>query len=204
MMMSILFRKIKTARRIGLLRVLHVGLDRFFLSILARIYKFDPWHSAAPLSARPYRHTVARLVNELHPVTVVEVGCGLGGVLSFINAAERYGYDIDEGAIRAARFLRSKKITFVHGDLSVVSLAHIDVLVLVNWIHEISPQFLEDILTPLLPRTHYLLLDAIDPDGPSGYRYKHDFAFLGPHARRLSVTRPRGEGRSFHLFEVNA
>ena len=113
-------------------------------------------------------------------------------------------YDVDEGVIRAARFLHGKKITFIHGDLSVVSLKDIDVLILVNWIHDISPQLLEELVAPVLSRTHYLLLDAIDPDEPSGYSHKHDFAFLGERARCLSVTRYPEEGRSFQLFEVIA
>jgi SAM-dependent methyltransferase len=202
-MIRVFFRKLKTANRIGLLQAFRVGLDRIFLIILARIYNFHPWPASAPISARPYKHIIARLVNDLKPVTVVVVGCGLGGILSLINAAERYGFDIDEGVILVSRFIRDKKITFVHGDLSVVSLEHIDVLVLVNWIHEISPQLLEELLTPLLPRTLYPLLDAIDPDGPSGYKYKHDFAFLSSLAQRRLITRPPDEGRSFHLFEVS-
>ncbi len=203
-MVNILFRKFKTARRIGLLRSARIGIDRVYLGALARIYKFNPWHVEAPTSARGYRNTVAELVNQLSPTTVVEVGCGLGYVLSLIDATQRFGYDVDEGVIKAARFIHGKKISFVHGDLSAVSLPKIDVLVLINWIHELSPAELERLMAPLFSRTRYLLLDAIDADGPSGYRYKHDFAFLNQRARRLSVTRPPNEGRSFHLFEVVA
>ena len=175
-----------------------------FLLILSRIYKFGSWHAEAPVSARSYRHTVAKVVNDLNPKTVVEVGCGLGYVLALVTAAQRYGYDVDDGAIKAARFLHGKTITFVHGDLSSVALLRIDVLILVNWIHELSPATLETLLLPLLPRLRYLLLDAIDIDNSSGYRFKHDFAFLESRAERLSVTRTTNEGRSFQLFKVIA
>lgn len=201
-MKSVLFRKIATVRRLGLLRALRIALDRLFLRALARIFHFHRWHAEAPTSARPYRNTVGRLVNELKPRSVVEVGCGLGSILSRVQAAERYGYDIDEAVIRAARFLRCKKITFLQGSLSAVSLKRIDVLILVNWIHEIAPESLGAQIAPLLPRVRFLLLDAIDADGPSGYRYKHDFAFLQGKARRISITRSPNEERSFHLFEV--
>ena len=196
------FRKIQTANRLSLLRSLRIGIDRLVLTGLARIYKFDPWHAQAPASARAYRRTVAHVVNELKPATVVEVGCGLGYVLALIHAPQRYVYDVDEGVIRAARLLHGRRIAFPHGDLLSVSLAHIDVLILVNWIHEISAKRPEGLMAPLLPRTRFLLLDAIDPQASSGYRYKHDFAFLLPHARRLSVTRPLDEDRSFHLFRI--
>lgn len=190
--------------RIGLVRSVRIRLDLLFLSVLARAYGFHPWHAQSPTSARPYRKTVASLVNALSPQTVVEVGCGLGYVLRLVDAPFRQGYDPDEGAIRAARFLHGRKITFVHGDLTSVSVPHIDVLILVNWIHEISPEELQRLLVPLLVRTSYLILDAIDPTESSGYRFKHDFAFLDSLAQRISVTRPPNEGRTFQLFKVMA
>lgn len=198
-----LTRKMANVRRIGLLRFLQIGGDRLFLRALAWKFHFHPWHADAPTSARPYRHIVAGIVNELKPTSVVEVGCGLGMILRLVQAPQRHGYDLDEGVIRAARFLHRDSIAFHHGDLSSVSLPRIDVLILVNWIHEISPEALENLLTPLLPRTGCLLLDAVDPDGPPGYRFKHDFSFLDRKAERLSVTRPPDEGRSFHLFQVH-
>lgn len=197
-------RKIEGIRRFGLRRSIRIEVDRIILRALALKFKFHPWHAEAPISARPYRCVVARIVNELKPVSVVEVGCGLGMILRLVEAPKRYGYDVDVGAIRAARFLHGDTITFSTGDLATVDLKEIDVLILVNWIHEISPMLLHEQLRPLLSRTRYLLLDALDPDGPTGYRFKHDFKFLDRSCRRLSVTCPPNEGRSFHLFEVHA
>jgi SAM-dependent methyltransferase len=185
-----------------LVRTARITIDQSALALLQRVFRFDPWHVEAPLSARPYRSLVAALVNALRPTTVVEVGCGLGTILSLIEAPTRVGYDRDPGAIRAARFLRGRRIRFVQGDLSSVTETTVDVLILVNWIHEISPDELADRLLPLLPRTRYLVLDALDPDGPAGYAYKHDFAFLQGRARCRSVTRPVNEGRTFRVYEV--
>lgn len=197
------FRRIfRNLRQKGIRRTGRILVDRTCLRLLQKVYGFHPWHADAPLSARPYRRVVAQIVNGLKPQCVVDVGCGLGSILALVNAPDRYGYDIDAGAIKAARFLRSQDITFVHGDMGTVSQPHIDVLILVNWIHEISPTQLEKWLIPLLPRTTYLLLDAIDPDGPEDYRFKHDFKFLGSKARSVSIRRPTNECRSFHLYEV--
>ena len=90
----------------------------------------------------------------------------------------------------------------MQGDISSVSQPHIDVLILVNWIHEVSPDELGRLIVPLLPRVRYLVLDAIDPDESSGYRFKHDFMFLASRAQRISVTRPPNEGRTFQMFKV--
>lgn len=200
--MRIVRRKLATVRRVGVLRTLRCSVSRIWLGLLAMYFRFDPWYACAPYSCRTYKQTVVDLVNSLSPHTVVEIGCGLGELLCRIHAPRRYGYDIDQGVIRAARFLHCSKISFIHGDAAKVEQDGIDVLILVNWIHSQSPAELAVLLNPLLLKASYLVLDAIDPDGPASYRYKHDFAFLESKAERLSVTRPLDEPRSFHLFRV--
>lgn len=188
--------------QLGLTRAVRISIDTAALRVLQRLYGFNRWHTDAPLSARPYRRTVAGVVNGLNPDCVVEVGCGLGVVLSLVRAPHRYGYDTDGAAIRAARLIRSRIIVFREGDMSSVDQPKIDVLVLVNWIHEFSPQQLADWLEPLLPRTRFLLLDAIDANNLLSYRYSHDFAFLAKKTNLISETRAEGEGRRFMLYEV--
>lgn len=197
-----LIGKLTDISNVGVARSLRIVVDRALLKILALFYGFHPWHADSPNSARLYRNTVAEMVSDLHPDVVVEVGCGLGGIISNIHAVDRYGYDIDEGVIKAARFLHGKKVSFICGELTSIDLPRIDVLILVNWIHEVSPASLEEMLTAILPRTHYLVLDAIDADNSYGYLYKHDFEFLAQQAKRLSTVRHPDEGRSFQLYEV--
>jgi hypothetical protein len=206
-MYQVLLRKFRTLKSEietrGWLRVGRITLDRAAIFLLARVFDFPPsWHP--PLSARPYRRTVAGIINTLEPHTVCEVGCGLGSILVLVKATQRCGYDADAGVIRAARLIRSGRIRFRQGSIADISESGIDVLVLVNWIHEVSPGELAAQLWPQLPRTKYLLLDAIDPDNDFGYRFKHDFAFLAGRAERISTTRHPGEGRSFQLFRVTA
>lgn len=202
--MSGIYQQFVVARKLGVYGLIRCGFDRIFLGILSRYFKCDPWHASAPFFCRPYKKTVVDLVNGLSPKIVVEVGCGLGDLLSRVNAVERFGYDIDLGVVRAARFLHGKKIRFTFGDASKIAQESIDVLIMVNWIHEISPEQLNELLRPLFPITRYLLLDAVDVSAPDSYRYKHDFSFLRGFAERISVTRPPDEARSFHVFKVVA
>ena len=190
------------ARRMGLLRLVRCRFDLLWLRVLQRHFEFDPWHALAPYACRSYKRLVVDIVNRLAPGTVVEIGAGLGELLAHIDAPRRFGYDIDPGVVRAARFLHRRGITFVHGDATQVIDAPIDVLILVNWIHNLSSNELSELLEPLMPRTTYLLLDAIDLDGPSSYRYKHTFDFLNGNADLVSITRAPDEPRSFHLFRV--
>jgi hypothetical protein len=197
-------RKFSIVKRAGPLNYLRCRVDRIWLGFLVLYFKFDPWHASAPYSCRKYKQTVVNLVNSLSPHTVVEIGCGLGDLLCRIHATRRYGYDVDQGVIRAAHFLHGREISFIHGNAAQVEQGSMDVLILVNWIDHLSPTDLADLLEPLLSKARYLVLDAIDPDGPNSYRYKHDFAFLEGKTERLSVTRAPDEPRSFHLFRVIA
>ena len=180
----------------------NIFFESLALKLLQQMYGFHPWHASSPLSARPYRFTVAEMVNEVKPEIVIEVGCGLGSILSLVQAKTRHGYDVDKGVVQAAKILRSKTINFTCGDMTCVEAAQIDVLILVNWIHDFSPDQLEIWLLPLLPRTRYLLLDAIDPENPAGYSFAHDFFFLQGLVRQVLTRRVNGEGRRFILYEV--
>jgi len=177
-------------------------LDCAFLALLTYCFKCDSWHASAPYSNRPYKKTVVNLVNSLAPRCVVELGCGFGDIIYRVKAEHRYGYDIDEGAIRIARLLHGRRVNFICGEASSIEQKAIDVLILVNWIHVLSPTELESLLLPLLPKTQFLVLDAKDPGGSSICPYKHDFAFLRNRAERTSITPAPDEQRKFHLFKV--
>jgi len=190
----------KMMREIGFLRTSRITADKIALKLLQKVYGFYTVHVITPLSARPYRHVVAKLANDLKPRCVVEVGCGLGIILSLIKAPDRFGYDVDEGAIKAARLLR-RGVSFSHGDITTVSQQPIDVLILVNWMHEYSPEQLDIWFSPMLSRTSYLLMDAIDPDAPEYYRYRHDFKFLGTRVRHVATRPIPNEKRKIILYE---
>jgi SAM-dependent methyltransferase len=194
-------------RAAALRRVLRCRIDRVWLAALRTVFEFDSWHVSAPFSCRPYKGQVVELANSLQPKTVVEVGCGLGDILRRISARERFGFDTDSGVIRAARFLHRSSAHWIQGDAACVGNAvpidrSIDCLIMVNWIHNLSPQELAAVLLPLLGRTHFLILDAIDINGPETYKHKHDFRFLSGFTQRVSVVRPANEPRSLILFEV--
>jgi len=204
---SLIGRGVK-AYRVGGWATVRCRIDRVWLGALHRLFGFDPWHASAPYSCRPYKRTVVELANSLQPATVVEIGCGLGDIVSRIRAAALFGFDRDARVIRAARFLHGNRVRWIHGDGSCIQRTlpdglTIDCLVMVNWIHDLSSERLRALLLPLLPRVRYLLLDSIDADGPDSYRYKHDFAFLASLTSRVSVTRAPGEPRSLVVFAVS-
>ncbi len=181
--------------------------EQAWLRGVRRVFKFDSWHCQAPYHCRPYKQKIVELANSVRPEVVAEVGCGLGDILRRVTAAERFGFDVDPAVIRAARALHGGGIHWIHGDLESVEAAlpsgrAIDCMIMVNWTHNLSPERLAGLLTPLLPRVRHLIVDAIDADGPESYRFKHDFRFLAPFTARLSSTRIENEPRAFIMFKV--
>jgi SAM-dependent methyltransferase len=182
-------------------------LDRLWLSALCRVFGFDSWHAAAPYSCRPYKSQVVELANAIRPSLAVEIGCGLGDILSRIDSAERIGIDIDAGVIRAAKFLHPA-LVWIHGGANTASQLLpegkiVDCLITVNWIHAMSADTLEAMLLPLLKRARYLIVDSIDQNGPISYRHKHDFSFLAQNAQQIATVPVSGEPRNLLLFKVS-
>ena len=191
----------------GAWRAVRCRVDRLWLGALRHFLQFDSWHASAPYSCRPYKKVVVDLVNSLRPDTVVEVGCGIGDILSRVRARERFGFDIDSAVIRAARFLHPGRVRWISGGAASIEQnippgQRIDCLIMVNWIHNLSPEQLAACVLPILPRVGHVLVDSIDCDAPSSYRFRHDFEFLSGVAERVSVTRAPREPRTLVLFKV--
>lgn len=181
-------------------RAAKVKLDMAALEGLRLVFGFDRWHARSPDSARPYRAQLAGIVNRLRPSCVVEVGCGLGGILARIHAEARHGYDHDPAAIRAARFLHHD-INFTVGGFENIDEKRIDVLIAVNWIHGASPVQIEQWFAQLLPRTGFLLVDTVAA-GTDGYPYFHDFQFLENKATKTVFECAAEPHRHFILWEM--
>jgi SAM-dependent methyltransferase len=191
-----------------MLNRLRCRFERAWLGAIRRVFRFDAWHANSPYACRPYKKRVVELANSLRPLTVVEIGCGLGEILSRINAQNRYGLDLDARVIRAARFLHPRRIVWIAGtaaelDQGMAPIELIDCLIMVNWIHNLSSEELAATLAPLLPRTRYLILDSVDQNAPASYRVRHDFAFLTGEATQLAAVRVPDEPRRFLLFRTS-
>src|ERR1700683_5160229 len=105
-----------TARRSGVWAKFRCRVDRLGLGALRLLFGVDRWHASAPYSWRPYKELVVELANALEPSIAVEVGCGLGDIISRVNAVERFGIDSDARVIRAARFLHRGRGFWIHDD----------------------------------------------------------------------------------------
>jgi trans-aconitate methyltransferase len=149
--------------------------------ILQYIFKFDAWHVLGTYELRPYKREVVREVNQLHPRVVVEIGCGLGEIVSRIDAEQKIGIDNDKGVIRAARCLNWRKhVLFLDGSFDTVNtlpINHIDSLIMVNWLHGVAEERIKMELEKLLQyvKVRYVIVDEI-LNNVKGYTHHHAFA----------------------------
>jgi hypothetical protein len=178
---------------------------RAYLSLLRSKYKFDPWHVTGNINCRVYKHQVLEVVKSLGAISgVVEIGCGLGDLVSNIETNERIGIDADDNVIKAAEYLNGKKCKFISGSFEDAGEYQADLLIMVNWIHELDPLVLANEIKKLGGRYKFLLVDAITSDREE-YKYKHDFNFMrniGELVYRLDCGPI--EGRSILLYKFNS
>ncbi len=152
--------------------------------VLRLIYDFDKWH-ISPLGERPYARDIIRYCNNLSQKnSFIEIGCGLGDIIRNVNFRSRTGYDAEEAVLKAARFLakinNEKDIEFgvFQFPASVLNIKS-DVIIMVNWIHNIEPNVLREKIGQYF---HHNLLPGgqilIDTVQDKEYSFNHNISFL--------------------------
>ena len=139
---------------------------------------FHKWHATAPYACRPYKSEVVDFVNNLKYDSVIEVGCGLGEIVSRVNCSKCYGVDRDNDVINAAKILsnRNNNIKYVVGELSSIHTLFydnesMDLLIMVNWPHGVKWRTLSSAVLAIVSKygISSIIIDGIKVD-------KHDYA----------------------------
>jgi|GEM_PF-566253 SAM-dependent methyltransferase len=151
---------------------------------LRALFHFDRWHLFSLLE-KPYAGDVIRYCNgRSERQSAVEIGCGLGDIIRRLRYRERLGLDRDRSVLRAAQWLgfisKRRRVRFglFHFPDSLLE-GSFDVIILVNWVHQVEPEILrsllEDYSTRVLRAGGVIILDIVmDPE----YRFNHDIRAL--------------------------
>ena len=149
---------------------------------------------------RPYALELCRYVNELIEKewleNVVEIGCGLGEILARIKVRQRIGFDVDENVVMAAKPLH-KKIEFHKGTFGDVRGRDIDVLIAVNFTHNIAPDELQRQFADLLAnnKVKFIVVDSVE------YTYFHNFATIfGDKCQKVWQSREFEHKRTVQIY----
>jgi SAM-dependent methyltransferase len=168
----------------GIYSLATLALARLRISpngLLQRIFGFNAWHINA-YSSKPYAQAIVTHLNKRTTKgSVLEIGCGLGDILRRLEFKKKMGFDREQEVLNAAVFV--SKIHNVGGgsveytcfDLLQNDIDGVfDVVIMVNWIHEIPTDILaaifKNIFANNLSTYGELIFDVLDnPD----YKYNH-------------------------------
>lgn len=135
--------------------------------------KFEEWHLSV-IEERPYALYCIQLINsiQMHK-TVVEIGCGVGDLLSKIKSEYKRGYDVSYKVIEAGRQL-FPQLELEVGSFNTVKEKNIDVLIAVNFMHRLEENVLLYNFQCMLRNSYvkYILVDFVES---MAYKYNHDY-----------------------------
>lgn len=160
-----------------------VYVNKLFRILLYYTFRFDKWHIGI-LSEKMYALDIIRYCNTLKSDKhVLEIGCGLGDIIRHVNSHYSYGYDRDVNALKAAAFLsffRPRRISYSRFEfLKDEIYGNYDVVILVNWIHGITPavlkQKIQEIYKKNLNMNGVIIVDTVQE---KGYMFNHEISFL--------------------------
>ncbi len=174
--------------------------NTFKYILLQKIYKFDKWHVRGNYYCRSYKSNIIDFLNKYEFENVVEVGCGLGDILSRVKSKYKLGIDSDINVIKAASFLHSGvdfKIDSFE-NLCIDNLVSCDLLILINWIHNLDPITLENKIISLSPRFKYLLVESIEPN--CGYLHSHKFEIIKQKFTLVEKIKINNEPRIIYMY----
>ena len=126
-----LFKKV---REVGIFNVISGFVKRLKYKRLIQKYKFDSCH-LSPYQWREYLQKTAGYINAHNAGTVVDIGCGLGGLLRHIKAPVRIGIDVHEEVINAAKELENGTIVYRVGSFREIEEPSVDYLITLGFMH---------------------------------------------------------------------
>lgn len=148
---------------------------------LQGIIGFDKWHLGS-LEGRLYALPMINRINEmirsgeLPSGMIIEVGCGLGDIISSVQWKDKLGYDIDRKAIRAARILHPLT-RFRVGTFDAIRDEKISVLMALNFLHRVNDEDCFRYFSELISfnKVEVIVVDAVQSPP---YQYVHDYERL--------------------------
>lgn len=166
------FNKIrKKIKEVGIKNCIWGAVLREKYKRMQKKYEFDSWH-LSPHEWREYSQKTAAYINAHHAEKVVDIGCGLGGLLRHIKAAARIGMDIHEEVVQAAGELSDDTILYRVGSFGeLVGEEDIDYLITLGFTHGGTEEAWKEPYHTIAQENdiHHFIVDTVPEDGPSHF-----------------------------------
>lgn len=171
---------------------------------LQKEFGFHMWH-ILPIEHRLYALKIADFINgkSNNESVIVEIGCGLGTILTKLKNGKKFGYDISEQVIEAARKVNDSRsdIKFEQGSFDLVkdSYKKVDFFITANFMHEIEGDVLKSYYQDVLRHVEvtYILADEVRGDG---YKYNHDLSKMLAPSMKIIHREKMNDVRDLVIF----
>lgn len=157
----------------------NVELKKIYYGIFQKIFGFNAWHKI-PIEARPYALYLVKKVNQLISEgnlkeEIVEVGCGMGDIISAINYPKKrkIGYDLDANIIRAARIVHWRE-NFCVGSFDAIKGHNISLLIAVNFLHSLNEKQVQQMFSCAIRENNISRIIVDEVESPP-YEFSHSF-----------------------------
>jgi len=162
--------------------------QRLIFSIRLRNMKIYKWHLRGTFRCRKYKTISLEIINSLKPDLYIDVGCGLGEILSKVKLNSRYkiGYDIDSNLEKCIAKLFKNQFIFFKKEKElfeyISKIKKIDsfiVISMLNFAHNLTKQEVEKIIKKYRKKIgpFILLIDSIYSKEPI-YKFNHHHHFF--------------------------
>ena len=192
-------RIIRKIRYLGALNCVKCFSDFIVFSYYTYTFNIDRWHKQGGLHCSKRNPYIVEIVNSISPESVVDIGCGLGAILSEVNASSLLGIDYSEIA-RESHQLKVRN--FKHGTFDHIS-GNYEVLIATNFLHSFDQSIVKNWIESAISRNSvkFLIFDEIH-ENSEGYKYKHKFDAIVPKIKLIKRKEFILEKRDIVLFQV--
>lgn len=191
---------IRKIREVGPQNVLVGGWKRIKYGKLIEKYHFDSWH-LSPYEWKEYAQACVKYINANDCQTIVDIGCGLGGILRHVKADRKIGLDLQEEVILAARELSDKTIIYRTGSFDALAEKPVDYLVTLNFMHGGTEETWREPYQTAAARNdiRHFIVDTVPEEGGSHFL---DWSRILPgNYRRIERLGPFLSGRYVEVWE---
>lgn len=183
---------------------------------LQKKYKFGDWHRMQPFEFKKYSQDVVRFVSGHEPGIVVDVGCGLGELLSSIKwsgsvsnskvqPGRGIGFDVSGNLIDAAAFLgrRKSRLEFHVGSFADIDIKEpIDFLIALNFMHVAKAEYWKSEFETLCCQNtiRHIIIDTVPEKELPAMHFLDFREILPPKYSLYKQLGPYDNGRTVEIW----
>ncbi len=188
-------------------------LQRLYYFSKFRKYDIYKWHLKGTFYCRQYKIKALEIIDSLKPDLYVDIGCGLGEILSKVKLepSRKIGFDIDQGLTEIIKSNFRKNFIFFHKKQDLIKYLknfsntnnEIVVISMLNFIHTLSEDDLINFISELYKNigSYVLLVDNIFVKSFQ-YKYSHHYYLLN-HQGLIKYFPNVDNIRNLYFIQIN-